>query len=95
MATSELVLWSAALIALFFMGGGPDAATLCVFHAFGFIHCPGCGLGNAIHEALHLHWTASFNHHPLGIPVLLLLLGRVASLLLSRSQNHTPWITSN
>lgn len=89
--TSEPVLWSVALVALFFMGGNPSGPSLCVFHALGLGHCWGCGLGHAIHEALHLHWSASFAHHPLGIPVVLLLVARISTLLFSRTQNHDKW----
>ncbi len=69
----EAIVWSGALLLLFFMNpdGGPS---LCILKNVGFQWCPGCGLGHAIHHALHFNVTASLEAHLLGIPATLLLI---------------------
>lgn len=73
----ESVIWLAVLVVLYFMEeGGPS---LCLFKWVGLSSCPGCGLGHAIHEALHFQWRASWEAHIMGVPVtvaLLLLIGK-------------------
>ena len=48
----------------------PDGATLCAFRLLTGHRCPGCGMGHAVVSAMRGHWSESFHHHPLGIPVL-------------------------
>jgi hypothetical protein len=67
------MIWPAAMLVLYFMDA-TAGDSLCLFKAVGFNGCPGCGLGHAIHEALHGEWAASFSHHILGIPATLVLL---------------------
>jgi len=94
-ATTEVMLWSFALIVLFFFGGGSKSFTLCFFHLMDLNSCWGCGLGHAIHDAMHLRLSASLEHHPLGIPVLLILLQRIFKLTRSRIKQPTTWISNN
>ena len=63
----ELLSWVTALIALFFLPENKPDTSLCLSTLLGFGHCPGCGMGHAIHYALHLKFAVSFQHHPLGI----------------------------
>ncbi|RYY41115.1 MAG: DUF2752 domain-containing protein [Chitinophagaceae bacterium] len=90
------LLWAAALVALFFLDPTADGPTLCVFKALGIGWCPGCGLGHAVHYALHAQWRSSFSAHWLGIPVTLLLLQQTFLPLFKKHnlQNHHLW-TSN
>lgn len=77
LSRSEIVIWSLGLVMLYFLGDrtGPS---LCLFKWLGVEHCWGCGLGHAVHDALHLDFAGSFDYHPLGIPVLAVLLIRIA-----------------
>ncbi len=56
--------------------------TLCLFEAIGLVEglgihaCPGCGLGHAVAYLFRGLLAASFAAHPLGIPVVLMLIGR-------------------
>jgi len=67
----EPVIWTAALLFLFFADPGRPGVELCLFKLLGFSHCPGCGLGHAIHYALHLDLAASWRAHWLGVPATL------------------------
>jgi hypothetical protein len=66
---TEQMVWTCALIVLYFMNSSSSGGSLCVFRFFGIGSCPGCGLGHAIYYALHLDFIRSFQHHILGIPV--------------------------
>lgn len=56
--------------------------TLCLFETVGLVEwlgmhaCPGCGLGHAVAYLFRGEFAASFAAHPLGIPVVLALIGR-------------------
>lgn len=76
---AELVFWLASLILLFLMKTEKDPS-LCIFRFIGFSHCPGCGLGHAIHYALHLHFALSFDAHIFGMPSVFIMLYRVKQL---------------
>jgi hypothetical protein len=86
----ELLFWTIALAILFFLPENVPAASLCFFSLLGFDHCPGCGIGHAIHYALRLQPQASFAHHPLGIIAVIIIFMRVKSL---HSQTNHPYET--
>lgn len=94
-ATSEVSVWSLALLGLYLFGHVEGGPTLCLFHWIGLEACLGCGLGHAIHDAMHFRFGASVEHHPLGIPVLLLLLFRIHELTRSRTKQPTTWTRTN
>lgn len=75
----EVIFWLAAMVLLFFMSTEPGTS-LCMFRFIGFSHCPGCGLGHAIHYALHLQFVKSFHEHFFGIPAMLIILNRIKQL---------------
>lgn len=75
----ELVIWITALVCLYFLN--VDGQSLCIFRFAGISWCPGCGLGHAIHAALHFQFVASFNEHPFGIPALLIIAHRIFQLI--------------
>lgn len=81
----EAWFWLAALILLAFMPPESTQTTFCVWHHLGFESCPGCGLGHSISSAFHGHWITSFQHHPLGIVAIILLLFRIVTVF---SQNY-------
>src|SRR5690348_10945308 len=62
------IIWVVALLLLFFMDTSNETVSLCIFKFIGFTSCPGCGIGHAIHYALHLNFMRSFQEHILGIP---------------------------
>lgn len=65
----EPSMWMAALVLLFFMNASGETASLCLFKFLGVAHCPGCGLGRAVHHVLHGHIGQSLHYHVLGMPV--------------------------
>ena len=77
----ELLFWITGLTALFFLAENVPGNSLCVFSLVGFGHCPGCGLGHAIHYALHLKLAVSFQSHPLGIFAVLVIFNRIKQLI--------------
>ena len=83
----ELICWTGALFALFFLSENRSETSLCVFTAVGFGHCPGCGIGHAMHFALRGAFRQSFNHHPLGIFAVIIIFNRIR-VLLKQKNNH-------
>lgn len=78
-ANFELGFWLLALVTLYFLN--VDAASLCMFRFVGINWCPGCGLGHAMHAAMHLDLLASFREHIFGIPALLIIAHRIKQLV--------------
>ncbi len=76
----ELLFWASALLLLFFMRVNTEAPTLCIFRWLGINQCPGCGLGHSINAVLHLHFSASFKYHPMGIFAVIIILNRIKQL---------------
>jgi Protein of unknown function (DUF2752) len=62
------ILWIIALVFLYFMDTSAETTSLCVFRFLGLQSCPGCGLGHAVHAALHLDLRQALQAHILGIP---------------------------
>jgi len=98
----EQIIWSLALIFLFFMDTGNAGTSFCLFKAVGFNACAGCGLGHAIHHALHFNFIASINEHILGIPATLGILYNIFKVFISPkklnnngSKRHVYDVTGN
>lgn len=83
---SEPIIWTSSLILLFFLPGGDGGRSLCLFKLFGFHKCPGCGIGHAIHYALHLEFKKSFEAHFMGIPAVVILGARIISDIVAKKQ---------
>lgn len=77
----EAAIWVAGLAAMAWMDPTTTGASWCVFAQLGIEWCPGCGLGHAIAHLARGEWAASLQAHPLGIAVVILLMGRVGTLL--------------
>lgn len=60
---------------------GEHLFSLCPFSWVLEKGCPGCGLGHSIAFLFRGEWVASWQAHPMGIPALLILGGRIVSLL--------------
>lgn len=54
---------------------------LCLFRAVTGVPCPGCGMAHALIHALNFDVVASFNAHPLGLPLLAAWVWRLARAL--------------
>ena len=50
--------------------GVGEGLVLCPFRLATGHNCPGCGMGRAIVAAMRGDWSASFHHHALGLPLL-------------------------
>jgi len=77
---TELFFWLTALVILFFMDTESNGLSFCLFKSAGLSWCPGCGIGHAIHAALHLQLGASLQYHPFGIVAVLVILYRIKQL---------------
>ncbi|MGV3528876.1 MAG: DUF2752 domain-containing protein [Flavisolibacter sp.] len=78
--------WTVALLLLYFMN--VDGPSLCLFRFVGWERCIGCGLGHAIHDALHGQWTASWEAHPMGLPATIALLYMIIKPFLTNKNHH-------
>jgi hypothetical protein len=91
----EQLIWTSALIVLFFMDTSNDAVSLCVFRLVGFDSCPGCGLAHSIHYVLHFSFRQSFNEHILGIPATAgILYAIINPFFHQQKQNNLKWINN-
>ncbi|WP_430300559.1 DUF2752 domain-containing protein [Rapidithrix thailandica] len=77
----ELLFWSGGLIVLFILPIGESHFSICPFYHLGFDFCPGCGLGRSLHYLLHFDLKTSFEHHPLGIFAVIIIIQRIITLL--------------
>lgn len=84
----ELLFWVIALFILFFLPENTTDTSLCIFSLFGFGHCPGCGIGHALHYALHLQLALSVHHHPMGIIGVLVIFMRIKQLLFTKKYTY-------
>ncbi|HAM34596.1 MAG TPA: hypothetical protein DEB40_03185 [Elusimicrobia bacterium] len=66
--------------------GRVEAVHLCLFRYWWGARCPGCGMGHSLLEAFQGHWTASWRHHPLGLPLLAVWTAWLAFGLLNRGR---------
>ncbi|MGE5518876.1 MAG: DUF2752 domain-containing protein [Candidatus Dadabacteria bacterium] len=88
---SECILWSIALVLLFAMDDSQQHYSFCLFRMMGWNSCPGCGIGHAIHDVLHLQFTDSLKEHFLGIPATIAILYSIIKPLLSIKQTKLTW----
>ncbi len=84
----ELLFWLTAILVLFFLPESTTDTTLCIFSLFGFGHCPGCGIGHALHYALRLKFALSVHHHPMGIFGVLIIFIRIKQLIYHKKHAH-------
>jgi hypothetical protein len=77
----EPAFWLAALVWLALIDPAGPHFTLCPLTNLGVTWCPGCGLGHAVSYALHGEFSNSLHAHFLGIPAVLVLLTRIATLM--------------
>jgi hypothetical protein len=85
---AELYCWSTALAALYFMRPDERGLSFCPSTLLGFGKCPGCGIGHAIHDALHLQWEQSVHHHFMGVPAVFIIFYRIKQLLPTLNKQH-------
>ncbi len=78
----EALVWAVGIAGLaVFAPTLENRLTLCIPSMLGVDGCWGCGLGAAIGYLFRGEVAASFASHPLGLPVTLLVVGRIAQLL--------------
>ncbi|MFL5741197.1 MAG: DUF2752 domain-containing protein [Flavisolibacter sp.] len=94
---SEPVSWILVLVLLFFMNGSKPAGSFCLFKLLGFHSCWGCGIGHAIHDALHFQFRQSVYHHILGIPAVAAIVYSIFDSFNKQKQNkiHGPAANAN
>ena len=88
----EQIIWTTALVLLFFMDGGGESTAVCVFRFAGFNSCWGCGIGHAIHDVLHLNFIESLSAHIMGIPATMGILFMIFKPIISpnKTDNNGP-----
>lgn len=84
----ELLFWIVALTVLFFLPEQKTGSSLCVFSLLGFGDCPGCGIGHAIHYALHFDFATAYHFHIMGIPGVIIIFIRIKQLLFPPKQAY-------
>jgi len=77
----ELLVWAAGLVFLALQNPFLPSPSICVIHYLLPGVCPGCGLGTSISFLLDGYVIESVKTHILGIPVAIILLGRIATLM--------------
>src|SRR5688572_7950736 len=83
--------WTIALLFLFFLDTAEASFSFCVFKWMGFESCFGCGIGHAIHHALHLQLEQSFQAHILGIPATVGILYSIFYSFPTKQINNRIW----
>lgn len=87
----EPIIWTLALCFLFFMDMNTSSPSFCVFKFMGLPSCPGCGIGHAIHAALHFNFQESLREHLLGIPATIAIFYTIIQSFLNLKQNKHTW----
>lgn len=81
-ANPEIFIWLFALILFALLPVNTSSHfTICPADNLGIDWCPGCGLGKSISLFFRGDIVHSFSVHPLGIPAVIILSGRVITLL--------------
>lgn len=76
------------MILLFLLPDAGSYRSLCPSRLLGLGKCPGCGVGHAIHDALHFRFRSSFHHHPLGIVAVIIIFIRIKQLIQPLRKKH-------
>ncbi|RAJ01603.1 uncharacterized protein DUF2752 [Chitinophaga skermanii] len=76
----ELCLWVFGIAALAITDPYTEGMSLCLAKFIGLPWCPGCGFGHAIGFIFRGEIALSIQAHPLGIPLLAILLYRIFQL---------------
>lgn len=77
----EWVTLTTGLLLMALLDPATDAQTLCPIERMGFEYCPGEGLGRSVSLAFRGEFMASIAMHPAGIAAILILSGRIFTLL--------------
>jgi len=94
--TSELFIWTASLIFLaLFNNPYKTHFTICPLNNLGIDYCPGCGLGNSISYLFYGDINNSIAAHPFGIPAIIILTGRIFSLMKQEGSKYAKRVTIN
>lgn len=91
----EPFIWTLALLVLFFTDTSKETFSFCVVKMIGFQSCPGCGIGHAIHDALHLDFKESLDDHILGIPATVVLLYHIVKTSILKYKLNEHGSTTN
>ncbi|NCI45414.1 DUF2752 domain-containing protein [Sediminibacterium sp. WSJ-3] len=75
------------MLLLYFLPEKQARISFCPSVLTGLGPCPGCGIGRAIHYALHFEWGQSWQNHMMGIPAVIIIFSRIKQLL-HLSTNH-------
>lgn len=85
-------IWLVLLLLLFFMDATKEGFSFCLFRLAGFVSCPGCGIGHAIHFTLHGQWREAWQAHPFGIPATIgILYHLIHSFYQTQKSHHLLW----
>jgi hypothetical protein len=91
---AEALFWIAALVGVACIDpNGASFVNLCLIEQLG-LPCPGDGLGTSIAHLARGHWAASWTAHPLGGPVVAVLLYHVG-VLFWRAPHRRPTVPAS
>lgn len=76
----EWLALASGLLLMAFLDPAGSGASFCPVDRLGFDFCPGEGLGMSIAYGFRGEFAASFQLHPLGIPAIGILTGRIISI---------------
>jgi hypothetical protein len=86
----EAWIWIAGLTGLVVLAPSLDNhVTICIPSTLGIDFCPGCGLGASISHLVRGEFAESWASHPLAVPTLAILIGRIIHLFRQERDNTT------
>jgi hypothetical protein len=91
----EAWMWIIGLGALVLLAPSlENTVSICIPKALGVDFCPGCGLGASIGHLVRGELVESWLAHPLAVPTVAILIGRIIHLARQERANNT-WENNN
>ena len=82
-------MWIIGLAALVLLAPSlENSVSICIPSALGFDFCPGCGLGASIGHLVRGELAESWAAHPLAVPTVAILIGRIIHLARHERANN-------
>lgn len=86
----EAWMWIIGLGALVLLAPSlENTVSICIPKALGVDLCPGCGLGASIGHLVRGEFVESWAAHPLAVPTVVILIGRIIHLARQERANNT------
>ena len=93
--SQEAWMWIIGLVALVLLAPSlENHVSICIPSALGIDFCPGCGLGASIGHLVRGELVESWAAHPLAVPTVAILIGRIFHLA-RQERAHKTWENNN